>query len=79
MNKNQFALICLGLAILFVSPISKAQTTLKKEGFEWRLFVDNKPFEIKGVTFRYDNIPAKYDSYFRRTFSDLQECLRNAQ
>jgi len=64
MNKNQFALICLGLAILFVSPISKAQTTLKKEGFEWRLFVDNKPFEIKGVTFGYDNNPAKYDSYF---------------
>ena len=41
MNKNQFALICLGLAILFVSPISKAQTTLKKEGFDGFLMGEN--------------------------------------
>ncbi len=65
MSKKQFVVISLGLAIFLVTPFLKAQTKLEKDGYEWKLLVDDKPFEIKGVTFGYDKDPAQFESYFR--------------
>jgi len=64
MSKKQFVLISLGLLIFLVTPMLKAQVTLQKEGIEWNLLVDNKPFEIKGVTFGYDRDPEQFEAHF---------------
>ncbi|MEL7249197.1 MAG: glycoside hydrolase family 2 TIM barrel-domain containing protein [Bacteroidota bacterium] len=45
-----------------------AQTTVEKAGEDWVLMVDGAPFDVKGVTFGYDNDAANYDKYF----TDLQ-------
>jgi hypothetical protein len=45
-----------------------SQTTLQKTGADWQLLVDGKPFEIKGVTFGFNEDVANYDQYFK----DLQ-------
>jgi hypothetical protein len=41
------------------------QTTLKKENSGWVLLVDEKPFEVKGVTFGYGKDAGNYDRYFK--------------
>ena len=41
-----------------------AQTSVKKVNDRWVLLVDQKPFDIKGVTFGY-NDAENYDSYFK--------------
>jgi hypothetical protein len=43
----------------------QAQTTVEKQGEEWVLLVDGSPFEIKGVTFGYDQEESQYDRYFQ--------------
>ena len=45
-----------------------AQTTISKKQDVWSLKVDGEPFEIKGVTFGYDDEVEKYGQYFQ----DLQ-------
>ncbi len=45
-----------------------AQTTVIKTANRWELLVDNKPFEVKGVTFGCDNDVQNYSTYFK----DLQ-------
>lgn len=44
------------------------QTTVKKTGNQWQLLVDNRPFEVKGITFGYVNDVVNYDRHFK----DLQ-------
>lgn len=45
-----------------------SQTTIQKTGDQWQLLVDGKPFEIKGVTFGFNEDVTDYDKYFK----DLQ-------
>lgn len=42
-----------------------AQTSVDKIGENWQLFVDQNPYEIKGVTFGYDNETDNYDVRFK--------------
>ena len=42
-----------------------SQTTVKKLDSNWMLLVDNQPFDIKGVTFGYDQDVDNYESYFK--------------
>jgi hypothetical protein len=59
------------LTILFVNIFTYSlfsQTTVQKSGDQWQLFVDGKPFEIKGVTFGPVTDVKNYDTYFK----DLQ-------
>lgn len=65
MNKNLFQIILLLCA--FSSPLN-AQTTLEKTEESWSMMVDGNPFEVKGVTFGYDQDPKNFESYFK----DLQ-------
>ena len=41
-----------------------AQTTIRKSDNKWNLLVDNKPFEVKGVTFGYTDAIENYEHYF---------------
>ena len=60
---NYLAIIVLFLC--FMSSQIKAQTTLHKNTNSWELLVDGKPFDIKGVTFGYDQDVENYQSYFK--------------
>ena len=60
---NYLAIIVLFLC--FISSQIKAQTTLHKNTNSWELLVDGKPFDIKGVTFGYDQDVENYQSYFK--------------
>ena len=51
-------------ACFLVNTIS-AQTSIKKENDAWVLLVDENPFEVKGVTFGYENDVANYDKHFK--------------
>ena len=51
-------------ACFLVHTIS-AQTSIKKENDAWVLLVDENPFEVKGVTFGYENDVANYDKHFK--------------
>jgi beta-galactosidase/beta-glucuronidase len=42
-----------------------AQTTVEKQGNKWTLRVDGAPFDVKGVTFGYDEDVQNYDAYFQ--------------
>lgn len=42
-----------------------AQTAVKKTDTGWRLMVDGKPFEVKGVTFGYSEDVDNYDAHFQ--------------
>lgn len=42
-----------------------AQTTVGKQGNEWVLLVDGQPFDVKGVTFGYNEDVDNYDVYFQ--------------
>ena len=54
--------------LFVVLSYSHAQTTISKKQAGWSLQVDGEPFEIKGVTFGYDDEVEKYGQYFQ----DLQ-------
>ncbi len=68
MKSNKINFIIALLITSFFCPILNAQTTVKKIDSTWTLFVDDKPFEVKGATFGYMEDVANYDSYFK----DLQ-------
>lgn len=52
------------LFICFLNGGIYAQTTINKEGDQWELLVEGKPFEIKGATFGYDQDVENYQKYF---------------
>lgn len=56
------------LIVFSYSQIINTQTTVKKSGNNWELLVNDKSFDVKGVTFGYDNDVINYDTYFK----DLQ-------
>ncbi|NNC51109.1 MAG: hypothetical protein HKO01_11290 [Flaviramulus sp.] len=64
MSKNQ-VISFLILLISITIGNSYAQTTIDKINGNWELLVDGKPFEVKGVTFGYDNDIDNYDTYFK--------------
>lgn len=55
-------------AYLLIDHSCYAQVKVSKTNEQWQLLIDEQPFNIKGVTFGYDQDVANYDSYF----SDLQ-------
>lgn len=65
MRKYHIHLIFLFFLSLLFSPESNAQVMVKKTGDEWRLVVNDQPFEVKGVTFGYDQNVEAYDRYFQ--------------
>lgn len=56
------------ILLLMLSCNMISQTSIKKTDKGWSLFVDEKPFDIKGATFGYDKEVDNYDTYFK----DLQ-------
>lgn len=57
-------LLFLLLTTLFAINI-QAQITVEKLNGQWTLIVDDKPFDVKGVTFGYDDDVADYDKHFQ--------------
>ena len=56
------------LFLIFTVGISQtinAQTTVEPIDGRWTFVVDGKPFDVKGVTFGYDDDVDNYDTYFR--------------
>ena len=54
------------LFIIYLCACSiQAQTTVQEENGNWSLLVDGAPYEIKGITFGYDQDIANYDTYFQ--------------
>ena len=51
--------------IFLISIYSYSQTTVEKQSDGWALFVDGKPFNVKGATFGYDKDVENYDAYFK--------------
>jgi len=64
MSKNQVKSFFILLISLNISNIH-SQTTIDKINGNWELLVDGKPYEIKGVTFGYDNDIDNYDEHFK--------------
>ncbi len=64
MSKSQIKLISSLLIFICISNIY-AQTTIDKINGNWELLVDGKPYEIKGVTFGFDNDIDNYDVHFK--------------
>jgi hypothetical protein len=50
---------------LVVSENIKAQTTVKNIDGRWTIVVDGLPFDMKGVTFGYDDDVDNYEKYFQ--------------
>ena len=50
MKRHILSTLLFGL-LLVTTLSSNAQTTIQKDGTNWQLLVDNKPFPIKGITF----------------------------
>ena len=65
MNKKRFKLFFTLLFVCIFNFSLLAQTTIKKIENDWTLLVDEKPFEIKGVTFGHDKDVENYDTYFQ--------------
>ena len=59
--RRKLLFLFLGLA----SQLLLAQTTVSKTEDDWSMVVDNQPFEVKGVTFGFENDVDNYDEYFR--------------
>ena len=68
MPKLSFLAPLLFMIILLSTLPTFGQTLVEKEGQHWILTVDGEPFDIKGVTFGYDNDVDNYEKYF----TDLQ-------
>jgi len=58
------AILFLILSIV-ISENSNAQTTVENIDGKWTFVVDGMPFDVKGVTFGYDNDVDNYEKYFR--------------
>jgi hypothetical protein len=57
---------CLFVLLLLAADFNlSAQTTVVKQGDGWVLRVDGEPFDVKGVTFGYDEDVENYDVYFQ--------------
>lgn len=67
MKTTKQNLLSLLILVLFTLNV-QAQVTIQKTDSTWTLLVDKKPFDIKGVTFGYDNDVENFDAYFK----DLQ-------
>lgn len=65
MRKTRSLHPLLFLLLLAVSFHLSAQTTVEKQGNKWTLRVDGTPFDVKGVTFGYDEDVQNYDAYFQ--------------
>ncbi len=65
MKRSNLLYLLIVIAICFTNYSIQAQTTVKKIDNSWKLFVDGKSFDIKGVTFGYDKDVDNYDSYFQ--------------
>jgi len=63
MRKKLFSFVW--LFILILPTWVSSQTTLVKDGNYWNILVDEKPFEVKGVTFGYSQDTANYSHYFQ--------------
>jgi len=64
MSKNEAKSFFILLIFLNISTIY-AQTTIDKINGSWELLVDGIPYEVKGVTFGYDNDIDNYDAHFK--------------
>jgi hypothetical protein len=64
MSKNQVKSFFILLISLNINNIH-SQTIIDKINGNWELLVDGKPYEIKGVTFGYDNDIYNYDEHFK--------------
>ncbi|HKK40290.1 MAG TPA: hypothetical protein VJ949_12785, partial [Cryomorphaceae bacterium] len=53
------------LFLISIGSSLSAQTTVEKTGDRWSIFVDGEPFEVKGVTFGYDDDVANYPQHFQ--------------
>ncbi len=53
------------ILFFFISFYSFSQTTVKKTADGWSLFINEKPFDVKGATFGYDDDVDNYDAYFK--------------
>lgn len=62
-NKNH-SILLLFLLCMFCFSL-EAQTTIQKINNEWVLMVEEKPFEVRGVTFGYDKDLENYERYFQ--------------
>lgn len=51
--------------MLWVPFLAFSQVTIEKSDNTWKLLVDKEPFDIKGVTFGYDDDPANFMTYFK--------------
>jgi hypothetical protein len=58
-------LLSLFLLITLLTLKTEAQTTVENINGKWTFLVDNKPFEVKGATFGFDEDVANYDQYFQ--------------
>lgn len=65
MNRIKHLNIIICISILLVYMSINAQTSIKKMEGNWVLTIDEKPFDIKGVTFGYNKDVANYDNYFK--------------
>lgn len=65
MKKNYFFYFILSFLIYAINHDTLAQTTIKKIDNEWALMVNEKTFEIKGVTFGHDQDVDNYERYFK--------------
>ena len=64
MFKNQINYIFL-LLVFFGAKAIYAQTKIEKIEDKWELLVDGKPYEIKGVTYGFDDDIENYDAHFK--------------
>ncbi|MEL7145596.1 MAG: glycoside hydrolase family 2 TIM barrel-domain containing protein [Bacteroidota bacterium] len=65
MKNTPFSIVLFFLLINFYHYQAEAQTTIENQNGKWSLFVDGKPFEVKGCTFGYDDAVNQYDKYFK--------------
>jgi len=64
MSKNQIKLIFI-LLIFTCIPNIYAQITIDNNNGNWELLVEEKPYEIKGATFGFDDDIDNYDAHFK--------------
>ncbi len=65
--KQSIKILSLAFVNIFTSFVF-SQTTIQKQGNQWELLVDGKPYKIKGATFGHDQDTENYNRYFK----DLQ-------
>jgi exo-beta-1,3-glucanase (GH17 family) len=53
------------LLFLAISFTINAQVTVQEKDNQWSFYIDDKPIEVKGVTFGYDDDVENYEQYFK--------------